>query len=268
MSFKLVPSRVYANNLNNDEYYWRYMDIHKFMSMVFTRSVFVSRFDSVEDVNEGMSQIYLMRKLFENKDNVLDGMYADSDLHEYDLTTGAQRLQNRQKQLFMSCWFRSKRESVGMWHLYAKDGGMLVRVSSDTMKHFTSNMSVTPVANKDMTIFEQLSIFDYTLGDVHYVDFTDERSVRQMKDVTMALGYHKDVAYAHESEFRFTIKVKDKNRLRHEGIEIYGFNAHLPEGFEFECRFHPKMEEWQKQNIRTMLQPLNITPVDSELELR
>lgn len=57
MNIKNVGTKLTENN-----YLWGYFDFHKFLSLVIEESIFFSRMDKMEDVNEGISlnQLLLM----------------------------------------------------------------------------------------------------------------------------------------------------------------------------------------------------------------
>ena len=107
---------VYASStdeLSGDAVLWRYMSFAKFMSMLDSRSLFLSSIASVDDQFEGSlprGNVLLHRWLREREAS------ADPERESPDIEEFARR---RRRSVVVNCWHRSEHESVAMWRLYA-----------------------------------------------------------------------------------------------------------------------------------------------------
>ncbi|WP_157603680.1 hypothetical protein [Polaribacter atrinae] len=53
--------------INENAYLWRYMDIHKFLSFIFNKSLYFTRLDNFEDSKEGITIEHLFYKNLKKK---------------------------------------------------------------------------------------------------------------------------------------------------------------------------------------------------------
>ena len=48
------------NEISDDGYLWKYMDLHKFLFLIISKSFHLTRLDKFEDKREGISPIHLL----------------------------------------------------------------------------------------------------------------------------------------------------------------------------------------------------------------
>jgi len=226
-------------------YLWRYFDLHKLISFLSSGSLFFSRMDKFEDLNEGISR------------NQLYDHYKEEQRKE----GGELPLEIRQKRLFASCWFYGKRESVAMWNLYASGDGVAIRIKAKSL--------LDEFRNERISVDSPDQIGRAYLGPVFYKDFLDPADIAAFKEETRVIGFQKDKSFEHENEFRFLIRQRydqpDDAFLDFISVKIDEFDE-LP----FQLLFHPKMLAWQKANVGELLTRLgsNMEMKDSELRLQ
>lgn len=235
---------------------WRYFDFQKFLSLAVDKSIFFTRMDKMEDVNEGISINQLLKKYGDEFEQEFAKRWGKKSKKE-DLD-----LQVRQKKYFMSCWLVHHRESVAMWNSYSDTNGIALRVNAASLIS-----SVTKHA-KNVNDAEKMSSLYY--GQIIYKDFFKPEDRHQFKEEIEIIGFQKDVCFDHEKEFRFLFK---QNLHLHMDDDIPFLKLKLKDfdKIKFDLVFHPKMEDWKKDNIRAVLKFMkvkNIKPVDSELKLK
>ncbi len=180
---------VYASStdeLSGDAVLWRYMSFAKFMSMLDSRSLFLSSIASVDDQFEGSlprGNVLLHRWLREREAS------ADSERGSPDIEEFARR---RRRSVVVNCWHRSEHESVAMWRLYAGGReGVAVRTTAADLRGCFLESPPTFVL------------------PVRYIDF-DEDTVDEINDFPRYLVKRKPFEF--ESEVRaikFDVPMKD-----------------------------------------------------------
>ena len=171
-------------------------------------------------------------------------------------------LEVRQKKYFISCWLIHHRESVAMWNAYSDDDGIALKVKSiDLIDSIIRNKDNINDIEKMKTLYH---------GKIVYKDFLNPNDRINLKDEIPIIGFQKDLSFEHEKEYRFLIK-QDTNNFKEEDISFAKLKLLDFENLEFDLIFHPKMEEWKKENIRKVLKAImanNITTRNSELQLK
>jgi hypothetical protein len=154
---------------------WRYMDIRKFLLLLEYRSLWFPRGDQFEDPLEGCYTDVEVEDL-RSLDTTAGPKFSDSALQstEFMRTTS-----------YVSCWRAGENESMAMWDLYGKGGGLAVKTTAGHLKE--------AIAESRLRIF---------LGWVEYVDM----GLSSLRDRgPMAMFFRKDQSYEHEKEVRAVI---------------------------------------------------------------
>lgn len=238
--------------INPDDYLWRYMDMHKLISFITSKSLMLSRFDRFEDTNEGISKNQLAKQYTEH----------DSEYQHQIQQSKELQIDVRQKRIFASCWFSGARESVAMWNLYASERGVAVRIRvGDLLGAFNSDNLIFDTPDDIGAIYH---------GRVAYKNFFDYGDIERFKDETRVIGFQKDLSFEHEKEYRFLVRQRYGDQsddfLPFVQIGLDNFSA-LP----FEILSHPRMAPWQRVNIQDLLsrfEAANFEFSESELRLR
>ena len=265
-------------NISENAYLWRYMDIHKFLSFAIKKSLFFTRLDKFEDKREGISISHLLyRNLKVRIDNdpsfeVMKG-YVTIDSMGNEMNQIDEEIDRIQKSHFANCWNISENtsESVAMWNLYSKPNSLAIKIKYSEFKKI--------LLEKGLINFDANS--EVICSPIQYIDFqSPERA-------TFESVFTKDISFKHENEFRiiFKEKLREKpsinykpnlhrkkiEKFHHEhwnysGVELSFIDF---ESYNFEIVHHPKSQDWAKVNIEeiTKLLSLNFDVIDSNLEL-
>ena len=251
MNIKNVGTKLTENN-----YLWGYFDFHKFLSLFIEESIFFSRMDKMEDVNEGISLNQLLLKYGAD----VERMKAKSNKENSKRTE--MPLETRQKKYFISCWLIHHRESVAMWNAYSDENGIALKFkASDLITTISENTKNTKVNEKMKTLYH---------GRIAYKDFFNPDDRMNLKDEVKIIGFQKDISFEHEKEYRFLIK-QDTHNFKEDDIPFVKMKIQKFKKLKFDLIFHPKMEPWKKENIKSVIKALgskSITIKDSELNLK
>lgn len=152
---------------------WRYMDLPKFISLLNTRQLVLSRLDKFTDQHEGSltakTEEWIERFLREHK--AKDG---------WDVIS--KHFRDSQRTTFVCCWHANEHESEAMWGLYCgQSGGVAVQT--------TYQLLVDSIVDQP----------DVYIGKVKYIDYEREWFPEAN---TYAPVMHKRIAFAHEREVR------------------------------------------------------------------
>jgi len=266
-----------------EKYLWKYIDLHKFLSFLFTKSLYLTRLDKFEDKREGTTMYHLINKMIKRD---LDKHSIFNNAREYatidSLGSTMNRIEDELKLIqrfnFANCWVIGGKniESTAMWNLYSKPNSIAIRIKYSDFKDKFSNETFENFGNIDELI----------CSPVNYLDFQNEKSIFKNKAVDPVLI--KDISFEHEKEFRIVLKEKHrkippinyKEHISRKHIEkvhnsIYDYPGHQIklrefESYNFEIIHHPKSEQWAKDNINEVIKKFEFKfkVSDSNLELK
>lgn len=251
MNIKQVGTKLSDNN-----YLWGYFDFHKFLSLVIEESIFFSRMDKMEDVNEGISLNQLLLKYGAD----VERMKAKNNKENSKRTE--MPLEARQKKYFISCWLIHHRESVAMWNAYSDENGIALKFKATDLITAISENTINTNQYKKMKTLHH--------GRIVYKDFFNPDDRMNLKDEVKIIGFQKDISFEHEKEYRFLIK-QDAHNFKEDDIPFVKIKIQKFKKLKFDLIFHPKMEPWKKENIKSVIKALgskSITIKDSELNLK
>jgi hypothetical protein len=282
----LKPKFINDNSVGEDKYLWRYIDLHKFLSFVTTKSIFLTRLDKFEDKREGIALNHIIYKNLKRK---LDNNPIFSEISKYATVDNLGPTMNKieddlkiiQRFNFASCWVLcdGNHESVAMWNLYSSPNSIALRIKYSDFK----------------ALFQTEKIMDYGLSEsiicspIQYFDFQqDSKILELLKNKDVDTIFLKDSSFEHEKEFRIVFKekvreipaVNYKEGISRKHIEKFHNSMYNYPGksielnhfkdYPFEIIFHPKSEEWAKSNIKEVVKEFKIPfkIFESELELK
>jgi hypothetical protein len=252
----MLHKRILDDGLTTKDKLWRYYDIHKFISFLATKSIYFGRMDNMEDLNEGISMDQLQLKYGdENEQETVRVRKVNASSREL-------RLSKRQQKYFVSCWLLHNRESVAMWNLYSSSTGVAVGINgNELIAHIMQKSQFTNDEEKFNYLFA---------GKIVYKDFFNKNDRKSFKDETGTMGFHKDICFEHEKEYRFLLKQDLHN---HKEDKIIGTSLKLRQfsKLPIEVVFHPKMAKWQQDNIKRLIKEFDLTNIKcriSELALK
>lgn len=210
---------------------WKYLDLSKFLDMLLSKKLFMSRSDKFEDQYEGTFSeptYEEIKKIAANNPKFLD--YYKS---------------HREK-VVISSWHANEYESFAMWQIFTKNNeGLAIQSTIGRLKE----------ALKPEKHFEQY------IGEVNYIDYKKEYIPF---DDTFFPFLFKRKSFQYEREIRIISDVSADNLKVNDGLKIDVDIDLLIE----KIYIHPKSENWYKNLVIEMVQKLgyNISIEKSDLE--
>jgi len=271
--------------IEEDSYLWRYIDLHKFLSFIFNKSLYFSRLDKFEDKNEGIS---LKQVYYQNLKRKMDNHPKFDDLRKImsidtlgpEMNKIEDDLRIIQRFNFANCWFLGNQntESVAMWNLYSNPDSIAIKINYVDFKKTIIENGIENDDEESEIICSPIKYFDFqktTDFIAHSTNLNDS-------------VFQKDISFEHEKEYRLIIKEKTreipeinyKPNMSRKGTElVYNSIFNYPgielklenfEKYNFEIIFHPKTQDWLKENIKKIVNLSNIKfkVSESKLELR
>ncbi|PKM52486.1 MAG: hypothetical protein CVV02_01670 [Firmicutes bacterium HGW-Firmicutes-7] len=163
-----------VDNYDDEQKIWRYMDFTKFISLIESSSLFLSRADFMSDPYEGSYTSIgksMRKELYSGvSDKVLNGL---EKVHE-----------KIKQYVYLNCWHANNYESAAMWTLYLKSNeGIAIQT---TLKDLQQSL-----VNTDGFILN--------IRDVKYIDYINDKF-----DETNILNafLYKRKSFEHENEVR------------------------------------------------------------------
>jgi hypothetical protein len=232
-----------------DQFLWRYLDLHKLFDLVINRQLYFTRFDHFEDGVEGLSGYGLGLKYY----NYTEPITEKNINKNFDLSTQKQIIEDdkykrqeylrvlteNQKTQFASCWFLGNRESIAMWKIYSRTDGVAIKINARQVIE-----TVIPSANSYTNSDFKIMYF----GKVDYKNIWpfDPKEIIDCKFT----GLKKDKSYLHENEFRFVVAVSTQDKNKYENFKLPF--AELSK-LEIKIVTNPYMNNWQIGNLRILL---------------
>lgn len=217
---------MYINSSNitlpedNDTIVWKYLDLSKFLDMLLSQQLFMSRSDKFEDQYEGTFSeptFEEIKKIAVNNPKFLD--YYKS---------------HREK-VVISSWHINEYESFAMWQIFTKNNeGLAIQSTIGRLKN----------ALQPENRIEQY------IGNVNYIDYKKEYIPF---DDTFFPFLFKRKSFQYEREVRIISDVSAQNISINEGLKI---NVDLNQLIE-KIYIHPKSENWYKKLVIELVSKLN-----------
>lgn len=255
---KLIkPGRLPKDN----EFVWRYIDIHRFLNLIKQKHFRFTRMDQFEDALEGIPFETLQQLSFINSRSEVNLANIIIEPNRYLLIGGSspfgriEHILRIQASQFVSCWFYEQRESMAMWNLYSNSDGVALKVPFGKLKEYL------------LPSLKGIEIDEYYCGKVEYQDFKTTSPYAENAPAKIGkVALRKDTSFSHEKEIRFVIRTRDKTNL------ITGINSKpiTLKDLEMKIVCHPRMEKWKKENVNQILKnsKLSSSFSDSEITLR
>ncbi|WP_281637516.1 DUF2971 domain-containing protein [Flavobacterium marginilacus] len=216
---------MYLNNPNiklpqdPDTIVWKYLDLSKFLDLLLSRKLFMSRSDKFEDQYEGT----FSEPTFEE----IKKLSIDNpDFLNYYKT-------HREK-VAVSSWHINEYESFAMWQIFTQNSEGLAIQS--TVKRLQE--SLHPENN-----------YKQYIGEVNYIDYKKEYI--PFDDMFFPFLF-KRKSFQYEREVRIITDVTDSNIKLNDGLKI---NIDISQLIE-RIYIHPKSENWYKNLVIQLVKQL------------
>lgn len=205
-----------------DTIVWKYLDLSKFLDLLMSRKLFMSRSDKFEDQYEGTFSeptYEEIKKLSENNPEFLD--YYKS---------------HREK-VVVSSWHINEYESFAMWQIFTQNNeGLAIQSTIGRLQK-----ALKPEIN-----------FSQFIGEVNYIDYKKEYI--PFDDMFFPFMF-KRKSFQYEREIRIISDLSENNLKINDGIKIDVDVNQLIE----KIYIHPKSENWYKKLVIELVSKLDYT---------
>lgn len=223
---------MYLNNPNiklpkdPDTVVWKYLDLSKFLDLLLSKKLFMSRSDKFEDQYEGTFSEPTFEEI---KKLAID----NPDFLNYYKT-------HREK-VAVSSWHINEYESFAMWQIFTQNSeGLAIQSTIGRLQK-----AVNPERN-----------FDQYIGEVNYIDYKKEYI--PFDDLFFPFLF-KRKSFQYEREVRILTDTSESNLKLNDGLKI---NVDITQLIE-KIYIHPKSENWYKKLVIELVERLGF---DFEIE--
>ncbi len=207
------------NLTDDDTIVWKYLDLSKFLDMLISNKLFMSRSDKFEDQYEGT----FSEPTFEEIKRISVGNPDFLDYYK----------QHREK-VAISSWHANEYESFAMWQIFTKNSeGLAIQSTIGRLKN-----AVQLEKN-----FEQF------IGEVNYIDY--KKDFIPFNDNFFPFLF-KRKSFQYEREIRIITDVSKNNLILDNGLKI---DVDLNQLIE-KIYIHPKSENWFKKLVIDLVEKL------------
>lgn len=223
---------MYLNNQNiklpddPDTIVWKYLDLSKFLDLLLSKKLFMSRSDKFEDQYEGTFSEPTFEEI---KKLAID----NPDFLNYYKT-------HREK-VAVSSWHINEYESFAMWQIFTQNSeGLAIQSTIGRLQK-----ALNPETN-----------FDQYIGKVNYIDYKKEYI--PFDDLFFPFLF-KRKSFQYEREVRIITDTSQSSIKLNEGLKI---NVDINQLIE-KIYIHPKSENWYKKLVIELVERLGF---DIEIE--
>lgn len=202
-----------------DTIVWKYLDLSKFVDLLLTRQLFMSRSDKFEDQHEGTFSeptFKEIKKLSEDNPDFL------------------KTYKRQREKVVISSWHLSEFESFAMWQIFTqKQEGLAIQ---STVGRLQKAMAAEKA-------------FSQYIGEVHYIDY--KREYIPFDNAFFPFLFKRQ-SFQYEREVRIITDVTDQHITIDNGLKIdVDLEAMIERVF-----IHPKSENWYKNLVIELVKRL------------
>lgn len=199
---------------------WKYLDLSKFLDLLLSNKLFMSRSDKFEDQYEGTFSEPTFEEIKKiSKDN-------PDFLHYY---------KQKRKNIVISSWHINEYESFAMWQIFTKN---------------KEGIAIQSTVERLQKALDAETRIDQYIGEVNYIDYKKE--LIPFDDEFFPFLF-KRKSFQYEKEVRIISDVTPLDIEVNEGIKI---NVDIEQLIE-KIYIHPKSEDWYKNLVLELMQKLN-----------
>jgi len=223
---------MYLNNPNiklpedPDTIVWKYLDLSKFLDLLLSKKLFMSRSDKFEDQYEGTFS---------------EPTYEEIKKLAVDNPDFLNYYKTHREKVAVSSWHINEYESFAMWQIFTQNSeGLAIQSTIGRLQK-----AVKPETN-----------FDQHIGEVNYIDYKKEYI--PFDDLFFPFLF-KRKSFQYEREVRIITDTSKSNLKLNEGLKI---NVDINQLIE-KIYIHPKSENWYKKLVIELVERLDF---DFEIE--
>ena len=207
---------------NDNLIVWKYLDLSKFLDMLLSEKLFMSRSDKFEDQYEGT----FSEPTFEEIKKIAASNPEFLDYYK-----------SHREKVVISSWHANEYESFAMWQIFTKNNeGLAIQSTIGRLKE----------ALKAEKHFEQ------HIGNVNYIDYKKEYI--PFEDTFFPFLF-KRKSFQYEREIRIISDVSTSKISLNDGLKI---DVNINQLIE-KVYIHPKSENWYKNLVTEMVKKLGYT---------
>ncbi len=223
---------MYTNNPNitlpedPNTIVWKYLDLSKFLDLLISKKLFMSRSDKFEDQYEGTFSeptFEEIKKLSVNNPEFLD-FYK-----------------SHREKVVVSSWHINEYESFAMWQMFTQN---------------SEGLAIQSTIGRLQKALQTEKEFNQYIGEVNYIDYKKEYI--PFDDMFFPFLF-KRKSFQYEREVRILSDLQDKDIKINDGLKI---NVDLNQLIE-KIYIHPKSENWYKKLVIELVSKLDF---DFEIE--
>ncbi|MEZ7499872.1 hypothetical protein QO200_14130 [Flavobacterium sp. Arc3] len=228
---------MYLNNPNiklpddPDTIIWKYLDLSKFLDLLMSRKLFMSRSDKFEDQYEGTFS---------------EPTYEEIRKLSIDNPDFLKFYKTHREKVAISSWHINEYESFAMWQIFTQNSeGLAIQSTIGRLQN-----ALAPENN-----------YKQYIGEVNYIDYKKEYI--PFDDMFFPFLF-KRKSFQYEREVRIISDVAESNITLNDGLKI---NVDLSQLIE-KIYIHPKSENWYKNLVIQLVKQLgfDFTIEKSDLE--
>ena len=216
---------MYLNNKNitlpedPDTLVWKYLDLSKFLDLLLSRKLFMSRSDKFEDQYEGT----FSEPTYEEIKKI--AVNNPEFLHYY---------KSHREKVAISSWHINEYESYAMWQIFTQN---------------SEGLAIQSTVNRLKNAFDSETQHQQYIGEVNYIDYKKEYI--PFDDMFFPFLF-KRKSFQYEREVRIITDVSGSNIKLNEGLKI---NVDINQLIE-KIYIHPKSENWYKNLVIQLVEQL------------
>ena len=210
---------------------WKYLDLSKFLDLLMSQKLFMSRSDKFEDQYEGTFS---------------EPTYEEIKKLSIDNPGFLKFYKSHREKVAVSSWHINEYESFAMWQIFTQNNeGLAIQSTIGRLQK-----SLIPETN-----------FKQYIGKVNYIDYKKEHI--PFDDMFFPFLF-KRKSFQYEGEVRILTDIGESTLKINEGLKI---NVNINELIE-KIYIHPKSENWYKNLVIQLVKQLNFdfTIEKSDLE--
>jgi len=205
-----------------DTIVWKYLDLSKFLDLLMSRKLFMSRSDKFEDQYEGTFSeptYEEIKKLSENNPEFL------------------QYYKSHREKVVVSSWHINEYESFAMWQIFTQNNeGLAIQSTIGRLQK-----ALKPEIN-----------YGQFIGEVNYIDYKKEYI--PFDDMFFPFMF-KRKSFQYEREVRIISDLSENNIKINDGLKI---DVDINQLIE-KIYIHPKSENWYKKLVIELVSKLDYT---------
>jgi hypothetical protein len=228
---------MYLNNQNiklpedPDTIIWKYLDLSKFLDLLMSKKLFMSRSDKFEDQYEGTFS---------------EPTYEEIRKLSIDNPDFLKFYKTHREQVAISSWHINEYESFAMWQIFTQN---------------TEGLAIQSTIGRLQNALAPENNYKQFIGEVNYIDYKKEYI--PFDDMFFPFLF-KRKSFQYEREVRIISDVAESNITLNDGLKI---NVDISQLIE-KIYIHPKSENWYKNLVIQLVKQLDFdfTIEKSDLE--